>query len=225
LDPAVFIRRNTAIAAPPLVPEIRLHLATEITPIWQATEETLARAGVAPPFWAFAWAGGQALARFLLDHPREIAGRAVLDFGAGSGLVAIAAAKAGAARVLAAEIDPFGVAAIIANAELNKVSIAVTSADLLDTIDASREVVTAGDVCYERPMADRVTPWLAALGSRGSLVLLGDPGRAYLPRTGMIERARYVVATSRELEDRDEREAIVWQVLAAGMAARRAARR
>jgi predicted nicotinamide N-methyase len=212
LDPAVFIRRNTTIATPPLVPEIRLHLATEITPIWHATEETLARAGVLPPFWAFAWAGGQALARFLLDHPGEIAGRAVLDFGAGSGLVAIAAAKAGAARVLAAEIDPFGAAAIVANAELNGVSITVTSADLLDTVDSSWQVVTAGDVCYERAMADRVTPWLTALAARGSLVLLGDPGRTYLPRTGMIERARYIVATSRELEDRDEREAVVWRV-------------
>jgi predicted nicotinamide N-methyase len=213
LDPAVFIRRNTAIATPPLVPEIRLHLATEVTPIWQATEETLARAGVPPPYWAFAWAGGQALARFLLDHPEEVAGHAVLDFGAGSGLVAIAAAKAGAARVLAAEIDHFGVAAIAANAKLNGVSIAVTSADLLDILDASWEVVTAGDVCYEKAMADRVTPWLAALAARGSLVLLGDPGRAYLPRTGMVERARFIVPTSRELEDRDERGTVVWQVL------------
>ena len=213
LDPALFIRRNTAIATLPLVPEIRLHLATEITPIWQATEETLAQAGVPPPFWAFAWAGGQALARFLLDRPEEVAGREVLDFGAGSGLVAIAAAKAGAGRVLAAEIDHFGVAAIAANAELNGVSIAVTSADLLDTVDTSWEIVTAGDVCYERAMADRVTPWLAALAARGSLALLGDPGRAYLPRTSMIERARYLVATSRELEDRDTRETIVWQVL------------
>jgi predicted nicotinamide N-methyase len=216
LDPAIFIRRNTAIAAPPLVPEIRLHLATEITPIWQATEETLAQAGVPPPFWAFAWAGGQALARFLLDHPEEVAGRTVLDFGAGSGLVAIAAAKAGVARVLAAEIDNFGVAAITANAELNGVSVAITSADLLATLDMSWEVVTAGDVCYEKAMADRVTPWLAALAARGSVVLLGDPGRAYLPRTGMTERARYIVATSRELEDRDHREAVVWQVVAAG---------
>ena len=215
MDPAIFIRCNTAIATPPLVPEIRLHLATEITPIWQATEETLAQAGVPPPFWAFAWAGGQALARFLLDHPAEIAGRAVLDFGAGSGLVAIAAVKAGAARVLAAEIDHFGVAAIAANAELNGVSIAVTNADLLDTVDTSWEVVTAGDVCYEKPMAYRVTPWLSALAAQSSLVLLGDPGRAYLPRTGMIERGRYIVATSRELEDSDSREAIVWQVLAA----------
>jgi predicted nicotinamide N-methyase len=214
LDPAVFIRRNTTIATPPLVPEIRLHLATEITPIWQATEETLAQAGVPPPFWAFAWAGGQALARFLLDHPGEIAGRTVLDFGAGSGLVAIAAAKTGAAHVLAAEIDHFGLAAIVANAELNGVSIAVTSADLIDTVDTSWEVVAAGDVCYEKPMADRVTPWLSALAAQSSLVLLGDPGRAYLPKTGMIERARYIVPTSRELEDRDERETIVWQVLA-----------
>jgi predicted nicotinamide N-methyase len=213
LDPAVFIRHNTVIATPPLIPEIRLHLATEVTPIWQATEETLARAGVPPPFWAFAWVGGQALARFVLDHPEEVTGRAVLDFGAGSGLVAIAAAKAGAARVLAAEIDQFGVAAIATNAELNGVSIAVTSADLLGTVDTSWEVVTAGDVCYEKAMADRVTPWLTALAAQGSLVLLGDPGRTYLARTGMIERARYVVATSRELEDRDEREAIVWQLL------------
>ena len=214
MDRAVFIRRNTAIATPPLVPEIRLHLATEITPIWQATEETLAQAGVPPPFWAFAWAGGQALARFLLDHPGEIAGRTVLDFGAGSGLGAIAAAKTGGAHVLAAEIDHFGLAAIVANAELNGVSIAVTSADLIDTVDTSWEVIAAGDVCYEKPMADRVTPWLSALAAQSSLVLLGDPGRAYLPKTGMIERARYIVPTSRELEDRDERETIVWQVLA-----------
>ena len=128
IDPAVFVRRNTAIAAPPLVPEIRLHLATEITPIWQATEESLAQKGVPPPFWAFAWAGGQALARWLLDHPATVAGRAVLDFGSGSGLVAIAAAKAGARHVLAAEIDPFAAAAIAANAALNDVEIEILSA-------------------------------------------------------------------------------------------------
>ena len=133
MDPALFVRRNTAIAAPPLVPEIRLHLATEITPIWQATEESLARSAVPPPFWAFAWAGGQALARYVLDHPAEVAGRFVVDFGAGSGLVAIAAAKAGAARVLAAEIDHFAAAAIVANAALNEASVSVTTADLIDT--------------------------------------------------------------------------------------------
>jgi predicted nicotinamide N-methyase len=209
----MFVERNTAIAAPPLVPEIRLRLATEITPIWQATEETLARGGLPPPYWAFAWAGGQALARYLLDHPEVVAGRSVLDFGAGSGLVAIAAAKAGAASVLAAEIDHFAAAAIAANAALNEVAIAVTTADVLDTCDPRWEVVTAGDVCYERPMAERVTAWLRDLARRGGLVLLGDPGRTYLPSHGMRERARYLVPTSRELEDRDSRDGVVWEVL------------
>jgi predicted nicotinamide N-methyase len=212
MDPAVFVHRNTTITAPPLVPEIRLHLATEITPIWQATEETLAHSALPPPFWAFAWAGGQALARYLLDHPEVAAGRSVLDFGAGSGLVAIAAAKAGAASVLAAEIDHFAAAAIAANAALNEVAIAVRTADVLDTVDPGWEVVTAGDVCYERPMAGRVTTWLRVLAARGSLVLLGDPGRAYLPSDGLHERARYLVPTSRELEDRESRDGVVWEV-------------
>jgi len=215
VDRAAFVRRNTAITAPSLVPEISLYLATEIAPIWQATEDTLALSALPPPFWAFAWAGGQALARFLLDHPERVAGRSVLDFGAGSGIVAIAAAKAGAASVLAAEIDHFAAAAIAANASLNDVAIAVTTTDLLDTVDARWEVVTAGDVCYERPMADRVMGWLRGLAARGTLALLGDPGRAYLPSEGLIERAHYLVPTSRELEDRDIRDAIVWQVLPA----------
>ena len=208
----MFIRRNTAITATPLVPEIRLHLATEITPIWQATEETLERSGLPPPYWAFAWAGGQALARYLLDHPGSVAGRSVLDFGAGSGLVAIAAAKAGAASVLAAEIDHFAAAAIAANAALNGVNIAVTTADVLVTANFGGDLVTAGDVCYERPMAERVTAWLRVLAARGSLVLLGDPGRAYLPNEGLRERARYLVPTSRELEGRESRDGIVWEV-------------
>jgi predicted nicotinamide N-methyase len=213
MDPIVFVRRNTTITASPLVPEIRLHLATEITPIWQATEETLARSALPPPFWAFAWAGGQALARYLLDHPEVVAGRSVLDFGAGSGLVAIAAARAGAACVLAAEIDHFAAAAIAANAALNGVTITVTTANALDTADPGCEVVTAGDVCYERPMAERVTAWLRDLARRGGLVLLGDPGRAYLPSHGLHERARYLVPTSRELEDRESRDGVVWEVL------------
>ena len=213
MNPAAFVRCNTAITAPPLVPEIRLHLATEITPIWQATEDTLARSGLPPPFWAFAWAGGQALARYLIDHSAEVTGRSVLDFGAGSGLVAIAAAKAGATAVLAAEIDPFAAAAIAANAALNDVDITVQTEDLLDTVDACWEVVTAGDVCYERPMADRVMGWLRGMAACGSLVLLGDPGRAYSPSQGLLERGRYLVPTSRELEDRDCREAAIWQVL------------
>ncbi|HXC89190.1 MAG TPA: 50S ribosomal protein L11 methyltransferase [Stellaceae bacterium] len=212
VDPAIFVRRNTAVGAPPLVPEIRLHLASEVTPLWQATEETLARGAVPPPFWAFAWAGGQALARYLLDHPQTVAGRSVLDFGSGSGLVALAAAKAGARPVLAAEIDPFAAAAIAGNAALNKVLVEVTTVDLVDAGPAW-EVVTAGDVCYERAMAERLVPWLRALAAHGSLVLLGDPGRAYLPAWGLVERARYLVPTSREIEDRDTRETVVWQVL------------
>jgi predicted nicotinamide N-methyase len=212
-DPAYFVRRNTAIAAPPLVPEIRLHLAVEITPIWQATEETLSRAGLPPPFWAFAWAGGQALARFLLDHPGLVAGRGLLDFGAGSGLVAIAAAKAGADPVLAAEIDPFAAAAIAANAALNEAELARTTHDVVDTAQTRWEIVTAGDMCYERAMADRLVPWLRRLAGQGALVLLGDPGRAYLPAAGLRERARYRVPTSRELEDRDFRDTVVWEVL------------
>jgi predicted nicotinamide N-methyase len=214
LDPAVFVRRNAAISAPPLIPEIRLHLATEITPIWHATEETLARSALPPPFWAFAWVGGQALARYLIDHPEQVAGRFVLDFGAGSGLVAIAAAKAGAAFVLAAEIDHFAAAVLSANAALNEVAVSVTTADLIDTADPLWEVVTAGDVCYEQPMADRVTAWLRILAGRGRLVLLGDPGRAYVPARGLRERARYPVPTSRDLEDRETRDGFVWEVLA-----------
>jgi len=213
VDPGLFIRRNAAITAPPLVPEIRLHLATQITPIWQASEETLARADVPPPFWAFAWVGGQALARYLLDHPDTVAGRAVLDFGSGSGLVAIAAAKADARSVLAAEIDHFAAAAIDINAEVNEVAVAVTTADVVGAVDPGWQIVTAGDVCYERDMADRVILWLRTLAADGCLVLLGDPGRSYLPTAGLRERARYLVPASRELEGSDSRETVVWEVL------------
>src|SRR5882672_2313807 len=144
MDPTLFVRNNTAIETPPLVPEIRLHLATEVTPIWLATEETLARNSLPPPFWAFAWAGGQALARYLLDHPAVVVGREVLDFGSGSGLVAIAAAKAGASHVTAAEIDRFAVAAIAANAALNAVEITVATADLTENHEQTWPIVAAG---------------------------------------------------------------------------------
>lgn len=214
MDPAAFVRCNTTVTTPPLVPEIRLHLATEVTPIWQATEDSLARSGLPPPFWAFAWAGGQALARYLLDHPAEVAGRFVLDFGAGSGIVGIAAAKAGAARVLAADIDNFAAVAIAANAALNRADIEITTSDVVGTADPRWEIITAGDVCYEQPMAGRVTTWLRSLAHSGRVVLLGDPGRTYLPTDGLCERSRYLVPTSRELEDRDTREGVVWGVLA-----------
>src|ERR1700686_1738925 len=178
MDPALFIRRNTAIVAPPLVPEIRLHLATEVTPIWRATEESLARGAVPPPFWAFAWAGGQALARYLIDHPESVAGREVLDIGSGSGIVAIAAAKAGAARVVAAEIDHFAAAAIALNAALNGVTIAVETRDLLDRAAAGWGVALAGDICYEEPMSSRAITLLRPIAARRRL---GPPGAPRAP--------------------------------------------
>ncbi len=213
MDPTAFVLGNTEVKAPPLVPEIRLRLATEVTPLWQATEESLSRGPVPPPFWAFAWAGGQALARYLLDHPQTVAGREVLDIGSGSGIVAIAAAKAGAKAVTAAEIDPFAAAAIALNALLNGVRLRIESRDLLDRGAAGWGIALAGDVCYEEPMASRAVSLLRRIAARGRPALLGDPGRAYLPREGLSELARYVVPTSRELEDREAREGVVWQVL------------
>jgi predicted nicotinamide N-methyase len=210
-DPAAFVRANTVVEAPPLVPEIRLHLASEITPLWHATEASLARDQLPPPYWAFAWAGGQALARHLLDHPALVRGQSVLDFGAGSGLVAIAAAMAGA-RVSAAEIDPFAAAAIALNAEVNGVEVAIERADVIGREPAPWQVVLAGDMCYERPLAERLTRWLRALASESVLVLLGDPGRAYLPSEGLEELARYEVPTPLELEDRTTREGVVWRL-------------
>jgi predicted nicotinamide N-methyase len=210
-DPAAFVQANTAIGAPPLVPEIRLHLASEITPLWHATEASLAEAQLPPPSWAFAWAGGQALARHILDHPDLVRDRGVLDFGAGSGLVAIAAALSGA-RVTAAEIDPFAAAAITLNATLNAVEVAITRADVIGREPAPWEIVLAGDMCYERPLAERLTGWLRTLAARGVLVLLGDPGRAYLPSEGLEALARYDVPTTLELEDRTSREGVVWRL-------------
>jgi predicted nicotinamide N-methyase len=214
MDPVAFVRANTAIGRPPLVPEIRLHLATEVTPIWQATEASLARFGTPPPFWAFAWAGGQALARYILDHPETVAGKDVLDVASGSGMVAIAAAKAGAARVIAADIDTYAAEAIALNAALNGVAIGIETRDLLDRGPAGWAVVTAGDVCYEEPMASRMLALLRRIAARGRLALLGDPGRAYLPREGLVELARYTVPVSRELEDREAKEGAVFEVLA-----------
>ena len=213
MDPTEFILRNTGTAAPPVVPEIRLHLATEVTPIWKGTEESLAKNNLPAPFWAFAWAGGQALARYLLDNPETVAGREVLDIGSGSGIVAIAAAKAGARRVTAAEIDPFAASAILLNAQLNHVTIAIEKRDLLDRAAAGWGVALAGDICYEEPMSSRAMRLLRRIAARGRVALLGDPGRAYLPRTGLVERARYTVPTSRELETSDMTEALVWEVL------------
>lgn len=209
-----FVRANTALAAPPLVPEIRLHLATEITPLWQATEATLAETGLPPPYWAFAWPGGQALARHVLDAADLVSGRSVLDFAAGSGLVAIAAARAGARRVLANDIDRFAAAAMALNAGLNGVAVEVVTADLVGQALPEVDIVLCGDVCYERPMAERVTAWLRDLARSGRTVLLGDPGRSYLPAEGLEPLARYAVPTTRELEDRELRETTVFRLQA-----------
>lgn len=211
-DMESFIRAQTAVAHPPLVPEIALHLATEITPLWQATEARLEREGIEPPYWAFAWAGGQALARHLLDRPEIVAGKRVLDFGAGSGLVALAAARAGALAE-AAELDPMAAAVIRLNARLNGLALTVATGDVIGR-DGGWDVVLAGDMFYERKLAAAALPWLRGLVARGALVLLGDPGRAYLPETGLTEVAHYTVPTTRELEDRETREGKIWRLSA-----------
>jgi predicted nicotinamide N-methyase len=208
---AAFVAGQTTIGRAPLVPELALHLASEITPIWQATEASLARQSVEPPYWAFAWPGGQALARFVLDDPAQVAGRRVLDLAAGGGIAAIAAARAGAA-VTAAEIDPLAAAAIRANAALNGVEVAVALGDPL-LHPAETDVILAGDVCYEARMTARVVPWLREAAGRGLTVLLADPGRAYLPRDGLEVLARYDVPVTRELEDRLVRGTTVYRVL------------
>jgi predicted nicotinamide N-methyase len=210
-DRATFIRANTRLFAPRLVPEIRLHQADALVPLWRATEPDLAVLGLPPPYWAFAWAGGQALARYLLDHPETVAGKCVLDFGSGSGMAAIAAVKAGAAHVIAAEIDAFGRAAIALNADANGVTLEIDGDDLIGRIDPDWRVVIAGDVCYEQPMAGEVQAWLKSL-ARQALVLIGDPQRTYFRSDGLDLLARYAVETTIEIEDTDLRNAAVWRV-------------
>jgi predicted nicotinamide N-methyase len=208
MDPDDFIRANAQLIAPPLVPELRLYLATEVVPLWRKTEEELNEMGVPPPYWAFAWAGGQALARYVLDNPSRVAGKRVLDFGAGSGIVALAAAKAGAAHVLAADIDKFSVAAIIANGQANGLTVATPADDVIGNSEAF-DVILVGDMCYERPLAERLMAWLQTSDAD---ILLGDPGRSYFPKHGLTRLAQYSVATTRELEDREIRETGVWRL-------------
>jgi predicted nicotinamide N-methyase len=212
-DPACFIRDNTALISPPLVPEVRLHLATEVVPLWRKTEEELEAEGVPPPYWAFAWAGGQALARYVLDHPQHARNKTVMDFGSGSGLVAIAAAKAGARSVVAAEIDSFAATAIALNARANDAAISIETADVIGT-SARFDVILVGDMCYERPLAERLLQWLLECLESGAVVLLGDPGRSYFPKSGIEKLATYRVQTTRELEDREIRETSVYRLLA-----------
>lgn len=209
-DAAAFIRDNTRIQTVPHAPEVSLWLADEVTPIWRLTEEELGDMGLPPPFWAFAWAGGQGLARWLLDHPQEAAGKRVLDFAAGSGLVGVAAMKAGAASALCADIDPFCGAAVAMNAELNGVALAFTDADLLEAPAPDVDLICAGDVFYEKPMAERVLAWLLEAQGRGVRVLVGDPIRTYFPKSGFDLLAEYEVPTTRELEDSAVKRTRVW---------------
>lgn len=209
-DPALFIRDNTRLQPVPHAPEISLWLADEVTPIWRLTEEELGEMGLPPPFWAFAWAGGQGLARWLLDHPHEAAGKRVLDFAAGSGLVGVAAMKAGAASALCADIDPFCGAAVAMNAELNGVALDFTAADLLEAPAPAVDLICAGDVFYEGPMAERVLTWLIEAHGRGVRVLVGDPIRTYFPKSGFDLLTEYEVPTTRELEDSAVKRTRVW---------------
>lgn len=211
-DKTAFIRAHTAWLAVPHAPEISLYLADEITAIWKKTEEDLEKIGLPPPFWAFAWAGGQSLARYILDHPAIVRGKSVLDFAAGSGLVAIAAAKAGAAKVEANEIDDFALAAIALNAQDNNTALILRGGDLVGT-DEGWDIVFAGDIAYERDMTARVFDWLHALVRRGAIVLIGDPGRAFLPKTGLQELAEYRVRTTREIEDTEIKRTKVFRLL------------
>ena len=207
-DDATFVLEQTRLSSASLVPEIVLHLASEITPIWQATETWLAERNVDPPFWAFAWPGGQALARHILDHPGFVTGRRVLDFAAGGGIAAIASALAGAASVEAVEIDPLARAAIALNAAANNAAVAVPASGRAGT-RCRWDLILCGDVCYEAPMTARILPWLRDM-ARHCEVWLADPGRAYLPRDGLTAFASYRVPTSLELEDRTERQVTLY---------------
>lgn len=211
-DRTAFIRANTAVMALPLVPEVRLHLAHEAVPIWQKTEDELGEIGLPPPFWAFAWAGGQALARHVLDQPDIVRGRRIVDLASGSGLVGIAAMKAGADHVLAADIDGFAVTAIALNATGNDVKLEVTADDLLVAIPPDCDVILVGDLFYEKSLAERVYAWLRRADARGITVLIGDPGRSYLPRAKLEKLAEYAVPVTRDLEDAEIKRTAVWRL-------------
>ncbi|SFI46048.1 Predicted nicotinamide N-methyase [Bosea sp. OK403] len=211
LDRRGFILAQTRLLPVPHAPEISLHVAEEATELWQKTEDELATIGLPPPFWAFAWAGGQALARYLIDQPGNVAGKRVLDFASGSGLVAIAAAKAGASRVEACDIDAFAGEAIGLNAQANGVHVEVLLDDLIGR-DEGWDVICAGDVCYERAMAQSIIDWLSQLQARGATVLIGDPGRSYLPRDRLEALATYQVPVTRSLEDAEIKQSSVWRL-------------
>jgi len=213
LDRPAFIGRNTRLLPVARVPEISLHMADDATELWQKTEADLDVTGLPPPFWAFAWAGGQALARYILDHPETVRGARVLDFASGSGLVAIAAACSGAATVTASDIDPFALDAIALNAAVNRVEIGVLGENLVGRTDPW-DVILAADIFYERDTAGAVTAWLARRTAGGTRVLVGDPGRSYFDRTKFDGVASYDIPVMRSLEDADCRRSGVWRLKA-----------
>ena len=207
-----FILANTRLFSPPFTPEIRLHLAEESLPIWEKTEEQLGVINVPPPYWAFAWAGGQALARYILDNPGVIAGKVVLDLGSGSGLTAIAAMKAGAARVLAADIDAFSLAAIGINAKANGIRVETTAKDLLAEPPGRFDVILVGDLFYERQLADKVLAFIELAAAQSAAILIGDPKRNYFPRDRFEKVAEFQVPVTRELEDTLIKNTAVWRL-------------
>ena len=207
-----FIVENTRLMPVPLVPEISLHIAHEAVPLWQKTEEELGSLGLPPPFWAFAWAGGQALARYILDNPATVCGKDVLDMASGSGLVGIAAMKADAAQVLAVDIDRFALQAVAINAMVNKVAVAVCGDDLLDAPPPDVDVIVVGDLFYEQSVATRLMNWLETATAYGTDVLIGDPGRSYLPRDRLVSCASYDVPVTRDLEDAEIKNTQVWRL-------------
>lgn len=215
LDAFEFVRAHTRVDLVPFVPELRLHQADDAFRLWQTTERDLARDGVALPYWAFAWAGGTALARYVLDHPELVRGRRVIDLATGSGLVAIAAARAGASEVVANDIDAIALAAAELNAALNGVSVTTLHADLLATLGPPHleaiEVVLAGDVAYERAFADAAFAFLRGWAARGATVLVGDPGRAYLPE-GLEPLETYEIPTPATLEASESTRTTVYRL-------------
>jgi predicted nicotinamide N-methyase len=202
---------HTALASTDAVPEIRLHLASEVTPLWHSTAESFEAEGIEPPYWAFAWAGGQALARYLLDHPDVVRDRVVADIGSGSGIVALAAKRSGATRVVAFDIDPVSLAACSLNAEANELLIEAECRDIIDDPLEGYDVVLIGDLFYEEGPAKRIHAWAKELAKSGKLVLVGDPGRAYLP-SGLVEVASRELATSLDLESATSKRVAVYRV-------------
>lgn len=211
MDYARFVEDNTTIGTPPLVPEIRLHMADEVIPLWRKIETETGITNPPPPYWAFAWAGGQALARYVLDHPEIVAGKSVLDFGAGSGLIGLAAMQAGATSVLCADIDPFADAATERNGSLNGLNAHTTADNVIG--QTGWQVILVGDMCYERPLAERLTGWLRSEVTKGVFVLIGDPGRNYFPKNGVEKLQEYTVPTPRDLEDRDVRQTGIFRLM------------